>query len=113
MKKTLTALLTAASALLVVSPAPAENAVIPDELKQRVETEGWSQQWHDELYSHEDAAIGATLRQMLRAKRDAAALKSGLVVHEWGSMQHHLGTTTSEFDPIGEDQSDLPKFVNV
>ena len=113
MKKTLTALLTAASALLAALPAPAENVVIPDELKQRVETEGWSQQWHDELYSHEDPAVGAALRQMLRAKRDAAALASGLVVHEWGSMQHHLGTTTSEFDPIGEDQSDLPKFVNV
>jgi|GEM_PF-1051015 len=106
-------LLVSAFHLTVTTPAPADNVVVPDELKQRVETDGWSQQWHDELYSHKDAAVGEELRKMLRAKRDAAVLASGLVVHEWGSMQHHMGTTTSEFDMIGEDQSDLPSFVKV
>ena len=115
MNKPLIPLLMIASALLAnaTTPAQADDVVVPEALKQRVETDGWSQQWHDELYSHEDAAVGASLRQMLRTKRDAAALKSGLVVHEWGSMQHHIGTATSEFDLIGEDQSDLPSFVKV
>ncbi|MEO0476635.1 MAG: hypothetical protein AAF085_11805 [Planctomycetota bacterium] len=98
---------------ILALPTHADQAEIPEELKERVETEGWSQQWHDELYSHEDPAVGATLRKMLRAKRDAAALQSDLVVHEWGAMQHHVGTATSEFDLIGEDQSDLPAFVEV
>lgn len=89
------------------------KVVVPDELQQRVETEGWSQQWHDELYNHEDPKVGLALRHMLRTKRDAEALKSGLVVHEWGSMQHHLDTDTSEFDLMGEDRSDLPPFVKV
>ncbi|MBX2850159.1 MAG: hypothetical protein KTR15_00270 [Phycisphaeraceae bacterium] len=104
------------SAMLAPATTPAHadgKTAIPADLKERVEADGWSQQWHDELYDHEDAAVGAALRQMLRAKRDAAALESGLVAHEWGAMQHHVGTSTSEFDLIGEDQSDLPSFVKV
>lgn len=91
----------------------ADPAVVPEALKALVEKEGWSQQWHDELYAHEDPAVGAAVRQLLRARRDAEALKSGLVVHEWGSMKHHVGTSTSEFDLISENQSDLPSFVKV
>ena len=107
-------MITAALLLALTIPAQADGkVVIPDELKQRVDTEGWSLQWHDELYNHEDPKVGLAVRQMLRAKRDADALKSGLVAHEWGSMQHHVGTSTSEFDLIGEDQSDLPPFVKV
>lgn len=109
-------LLAAATILLGITATNVRadgKVVVPDELTNRVEAEGWSQQWHDELYNHEDPKVGAAVRQTLRAKRDAAALKSGLVVHEWGAMQHHLGTTTSEFDLIGEDQSDLPPFVEV
>lgn len=115
MNKPLTTLLIVASALMtsVTTPAHADEIAIPEALKQRVETDGWSQQWHDELYDHKDPAIGAALRTMLRAKRDASALASGLVAHEWGSMKHHVGTDTSEFDLIGEDQSDLPAFVKV
>jgi hypothetical protein len=115
MKMSLMTLLTATTLLAgsLTTNADADKVAVPEELKQRVEAEGWSQQWHDELYTHEDPAVGAAVRQMLRAKRDAAALQSGLVVHEWGSMQHHLGTNTSEFDLIGEDQSDLPSFVKV
>lgn len=115
MKNPLIALFIATTILLATSATTlhAQDIVIPDDLKQRVEAEGWSQQWHDELYGHKDAAVGAALRQMLRAKRDAQSLKSGLVVHEWGSMKHHVGTATSEFDLIGEDQSDLPSFVKV
>jgi hypothetical protein len=116
MKIRLMPLILIVSALLLATTTPAQadgKVVIPDKLKQRVEAEGWSQQWHDELYAHEDPAVGAAVRYMLRSKRDAAALESGLVAHEWGSMQHHVGTTTSEFDLIGEDQSDLPSFVKV
>ncbi|MFK7788612.1 MAG: hypothetical protein AB8C95_03830, partial [Phycisphaeraceae bacterium] len=115
MNKPLTSLLIIASALLTnaTTPAHADDVVIPDALKQRVETDGWSQQWHDELYAYEDAKVGAALRTILRAKRDAQALKSGLVAHEWGSMKHHVDSATSEFDLIGEDQSDLPPFVKV
>lgn len=116
MYRSLLLLMIIVTTVLAVATTPAhaqEKVVIPDDLKQRVEAEGWSQHWHDELYSHEDPAVGAALRQMLRDKRDAAALKSGLVAHEWGSMQHHMGTATSEFDLIGEDQSDLPSFVKV
>lgn len=115
MNKSLIAMLMFASAplLAATTPALADNVVIPEPLKQRVEAEGWSQQWHDALYAHEDKAIGAAVRKMLRAKRDESALSAGLVAHEWGSMQHHVGTSTSEFDLIGEDQSDLPSFVKV
>lgn len=116
MKSPLIASFIAMTVLLASSAAvthAGQDVEIPDELKQRVQTQGWSEQWHDELYSHEDEAVGAALRHMLRAKRDTQALKSGLVVHEWGSMQHHVGTSTSEFDLIGEDQSDLPSFVKV
>lgn len=115
MTKRLMTRLTAAAVVLVslATGASATEADVPEALRQRVEAEGWSQQWHDALYEHEDAAVGAAVRQMLRAKRDAEALASGLVVHEWGAMQHHMGTSTSEFDLIGEDQSDLPAFVQV
>lgn len=115
MKNRLNLLLTTSmlAIALLALPTHADQAEVPEELKQRVETQGWSQQWHDELYSHEDPAVGASLRKLLRAKRDEAALQSDLVVHEWGAMQHHVGTATSEFDLIGEDQSDLPSFVEV
>lgn len=116
MKSPLFALFILASVFLPIAATHAQadaKANIPDDLKERIETDGWSQQWHDELYDHEDPAVGAAMRQMLRAKRDVAALKSGLVVHEWGSMKHQIGTSTSEFDLIGEDQSDLPSFVKV
>ena len=109
-------LLTATTVLLATFATSVHadgKVMVPDELKNRVEAEGWSQQWHDELYNHEDAAVGAALRHMLRAKRDATALQSGLVVHEWGSMKHQVGTASSEFDLIREDQSDLPSFVKV
>lgn len=106
----LTVLVLVGCALFLGGPALAE---VPEAMKQRVEKDGWSQEWHDELYKHEDQTIAKEVRAMLRAKRDAAKLKSGLVVHEWGSMKHQMGTFTSEFDLIGEDQSDLPKFVKV
>lgn len=89
------------------------NAEVPEQMKQRVEKDGWSQEWHDELYKHEDQAVAKEVRAMLRAKRDEGKLRSGLVVHEWGSMKHQMGTYSSEFDLIGEDQADLPKFVQV
>eukprot|EP00752_Nemacystus_decipiens_P014411 g12820.t1 len=107
----------ALSAMLVTSTPTAranDQVVIPEYFRQLVETEGWSQQWHDALYGPDhDPAIAAALRKMLRAKRDAAALKSGLVAHEWGSMKHHVGSNTSEFDLMSEDRSDLPSFVKV
>ncbi len=117
MKTQLILLLTAFAAVLTTTSqaAHADEAVtIPETFKQRLEVEGWSQEWHDSLYGHDhNQAIAAAVRKMLRAKRDAAALESGLVAHEWGSMQHHLGTSTSEFDVMGENQADLPPFVKV
>lgn len=115
--KTHLVLLLFAVAIVLGTSTPSTLAdgkvLVPDDLKQRIETEGWSQQWHDELYNHEDPKVGLAVRYLLRAKRDAEALKAGLVVHEWGSMQHHMGTTTSEFDLMGENQADLPSFVKV
>lgn len=116
MKTRLKILLSIMTIALISAPTAAQadgKAVIPGDLLERIEAEGWSQQWHDELYEYEDPQVGLAVRQMLRAKRDAEALKSGLVAHEWGSMQHHLGTATSEFDLIGENQADLPSFVKV
>lgn len=86
---------------------------IPETVQQRIDAEGWSQTWHDELYEHDDQALASAVRKMLRGKRDAEVLSAGLVAHEWGSMQHHIGTATSEFDLIGENQADLPSFVKV
>ena len=115
MNRRLATLLTAATLALgtYATSTAAEKIVVPDELKQRVQTEGWSQKWHDELYRHADKDVGAVVQQMLRAKRYKTALKSGLVVHEWGAMQHHVDSASSDFDLIGEDQSDLPNFVKV
>ncbi|MGB1124236.1 MAG: hypothetical protein ACPG4Q_03440 [Phycisphaeraceae bacterium] len=98
---------------LFTNQSYAQAAAIPEDFRQQVEKQGWSQERHDALYAHKDEAIGAAMRKLMRAKRDEQALKSGLVVHEWGSMQHHLGSSMSEFDLIGEDQSDLPSFVKV
>jgi len=68
----------------------------------------WDRSEHNLLYRGHPATaeLRAKRRRLLRAARDTALLEQGLVVHEWG-------TTTGTFDTVGEDQSDLPPFVQV
>jgi len=63
--------------------------------------------------SAQTAAIRAELRKAIRADRDAAARKKGLLMHEWGALDYTQGIDNAAIDSHGEDTSDLPEFVQV
>lgn len=64
--------------------------------------------------SPETAKVRAELRKAIRAKRDAAALASGLVLHEWGVITTQQNLEKEALGPGGEDAGVLfPEFVHI
>jgi len=45
--------------------------------------------------------------------RNTWAADDGFVVHEWGSVKFFQGASGGDLGPLSEDQSDLPRFVQV